>query len=132
MQLVSRKILDQFESFTNYAFYFRTVPFKWDSKTEKLCLRFRETTWTLRNWKLVSTLYFIHQVFIMFRFYQYVLDSRSVQNIPEAVFQFINVAGYSMVCAVQVAFIFKRNSIVMFVNSYIDYFKKLQGKICLS
>ena len=129
MLLISPKILREFGFHINYAYFFRAVPFEWDDEAGKLYLRDSEKTWTLRSWKVVSTLLFLHQAFIMFRFYQSV--SGQLEVLAQYIFQIVFMMGFGLICAIQLTFVLARDAIVKFVNNYMHYFKSLQGKYAL-
>ena len=126
MLLISPKILRDFGFHINYAYFFRVVPFQWDYEAGKLCLRDDEKTWTLRSWKFVVILIFLHQTFIILRFYQSV--SGQMENLIQHVFEMVFILGFAFISAIQVTFVLTRDAIVKFVNNYIQYFKGLQGK----
>ncbi len=129
MQIITPKVLSQFNFYINWAYFLRIIPFQWDSKNRKLLLRDREKTWTPRNWRFVSSLYFIHFVFFLCRFSQllyYETETRLKVCIIEIVF--IVVSAFSCVC--QITFILKRRAIVRFVNSYMEFDRKISRYKC--
>ena len=125
MLLISPTILRDFGFHINYAYFFRVVPFQWDYKAGKLCLRDSEKNWTLRNWKVVSILIFLYEAFILFRFYESM--SGQMETLVQHTFEMVFILGFTLMCVVQVMFIFKRDAIVKLVSDYMDYFQELQG-----
>jgi len=120
--MLSCKTFRLLESCVVYAHGFRTIPYQWDKKRNLL----KYSNRGLKTWYLMNVMYSFHWIFILLRLIQAIIcrDFTYTSYVGEGIY----VLGYLFHLIVQFTMVLKRREILCFVNHYIQFCKRCEGK----
>ena len=130
MIFLSYKLLRLLKFCINSAYFFRVVPFKWDSEAE-LIYYVQTSRWNLYKWDIIK--YFIppYQLLISFLYWQSLYKFNECRH-PYCSIIYTSEGLYllcSLIFAIfQITLIHQWSQIMNSMNAFINYVKNLQGK----
>lgn len=132
--LVSQKLYKILSFTVNTAYFFRTIPFRWDCNTNLLQFGdgyFSSSTsvkfiWKFQAWHFVKSFYMFYFIFLIAGLFRLIYEK--TENYRLYYNQVLTIILFALLCMIQIWITVYNSNALMFLNQCLTFFRTIDGK----